>query len=106
MKWSNLAEHKIQKARAEGQLDGLKGAGKPLSVDQGDNIVSAGFRIMAREGVIPREIELKKQVEEQRRRLNTEDDPAQRKREMKRLADLELLLTIEREARLKYFSAG
>ncbi|WP_372605070.1 DnaJ family domain-containing protein, partial [Actibacterium sp.] len=30
MKWRDLAERQIKKAQAEGQLDNLKGAGKPL----------------------------------------------------------------------------
>lgn len=103
MKWSDLAERQIQKARAEGQLDDLAGAGKPLKVEPGDGIVSAGFRIMAKEGVLPREIELKKLVDAQRTKLRDLTDPAARKREMKRLADLELRLSIEREARQKFY---
>ncbi|MEM1130191.1 MAG: DUF1992 domain-containing protein [Pseudomonadota bacterium] len=104
MKWRDLAEHQIQKARAEGQLDDLPGAGKPLKPESGNGIVSAGFRIMAKEGVVPREIELKKAVDAQRKTLaDPALDPDTRKAEMRRLADLLLRLSIEQEARRKYY---
>ena len=63
MKFDKLAERQILKAQAEGQLDDLKGAGKPLSKKGGNTSTAAGFRIMAEAGVVPREIELKKAVE-------------------------------------------
>lgn len=66
MKWSDLAERQVLKAKLEGQLDNLPGSGRPISAEQGGSIESAGFRIMAKEGVVPREIELKKSVELQR----------------------------------------
>ncbi len=58
MNWRDLAEHQIQKAKAEGQFDDLVGQGKPLTPQSGDDIVSAGLGIMAEAGVLPREIEL------------------------------------------------
>ena len=60
MKWSTLVESQIHKAQAEGQLDDLRGAGKPLPKNQGGDVVSAGLGIMAEAGVLPNEIVLKK----------------------------------------------
>lgn len=103
MKWSALSEHQIRKAQAEGQLDELKGAGKPLPHRSGNDVDAAGFRIMADAGVVPREIELKKAVDEQQKRLQSTVGAAERKREMAKLADLQLRLSIEQEARRKYY---
>ncbi|MBT8154594.1 DUF1992 domain-containing protein [Epibacterium ulvae] len=103
MRWRDLAEHQIQKAKADGQLDDLSGQGKPLAMQGCDDIVSAGMGIMAQAGVLPREIELKKAVAAQRQVSAGTTDPDQRKAEMGRLADLELRLNIEQEARRKFY---
>jgi hypothetical protein len=106
MKWRDLAEHQIQKAKAEGQLDNLKGEGKPLKPRQGGDIVSAGMGIMAEAGVLPREIQLKKAVDEQRAKLKAAKDEAAQKEIMRKLADLEMRLAIEQEARRKYYQTS
>lgn len=105
MNFATLAERQILKAKSEGQLDNLKGAGKPLPAQgDGDFGQSVGFRMMAEAGVVPREIELKKAVIEQRQVLANCDDSAAHKRAMAKLADLELRLAIEQEARRRYFT--
>lgn len=106
MKWRDLAEHQIQKARAEGQLDDLKGAGKPLKPRSGDDIVAAGLGIMADAGVLPREIELKKAVDAQREVLQAAKTEADRKAAMAKLADLDMRLSIEQEARRKFYKTS
>lgn len=101
MRLDRLAERQILKAQAEGQLDGLRGAGQPLASTAGDTATEAGFRIMAEAGALPREIELRKAVAAQRARLAAavgED----RRAEAARLADLELRLAIEAEARRRF----
>ncbi len=107
MKFKDLAERQIKKAQAEGQLDGLKGAGKPLPDEgHGDFAAAAGFRVMAEAGALPKEIELKKAVDQQRAVLLAETAPDARKREMAKLADLELRLAIEVEARRKFYKTS
>lgn len=103
MKWRSLIENQINKAKAEGQLEGLEGEGKPLPVRQGGDIVSAGLGIMADAGVLPNEIVLKKQVEAQQQVLKETSDPVARKEEMRKLADLQMRLSIEQEARRKFY---
>jgi hypothetical protein len=107
MSWlSRLAERQIQKARLKGQLQNLKGEGKPLPDRPGDAFVSAGdamgFRIMAEAGVLPEEIILKKQVAAQRAHLATLTDDALRKEAMSELARLEMLQAIAEESRRKF----
>lgn len=101
MKFSKLAERQILKAQAEGQFENLKGAGKPL--DTTDASTDAiGFRIMAEAGALPREIALRKAVEAQTRALREAVGDAARRREAARLADLQLRLDIEAEARRRF----
>ena len=104
MKFQDLAERQILKAQAEGQFDGLKGAGKPLGQAANDGSVDAiGFRIMAEAGALPREIQLRKQIEAQMQVLRGTMNDQDRRREMAKLADLQLRLNIEQEARRRFF---
>ncbi|WP_028028245.1 DUF1992 domain-containing protein [Gemmobacter nectariphilus] len=103
MKFSQLAERQIRKAQAEGQLENLKGAGKPLDLSEAAGSTEAiGFRIMAEAGAVPREVDLRRQVQAQQAILQQTTDPEARKREMARLADLQLRLEIEAEARRRF----
>ncbi len=105
MKFSDLAERQIRKAQAEGQFDTLAGAGKPLpAAGDGDAAEAAGFRIMAEAGALPLEIELRKAVALQMTLLQATTDPDARKVEMARLADLQLRLAIQQEARRKFYN--
>ncbi|ADE84347.1 DnaJ family domain-containing protein [Rhodobacter capsulatus] len=104
MKFSDMAERQILKAQAEGQFENLRGAGKPLNM--GDNAGSSdaiGFRIMAEAGALPREIELRKAVEAQTEKLRAAPTEEDRRREARVLADLQLRLDIEAEARRRFY---
>ncbi len=102
MKFSDLAERQILKAQAQGQFDNLKGAGKPL--DSSDGSADAiGFRIMAEAGALPREVQLRKAVEAQTRILRETTGDKARRREAAKLADLQLRLDIECEARRRFY---
>lgn len=103
MKFSDMAERQILKAQAEGQMDNLKGAGKPLDLSGDGSADAIGFRIMAEAGALPREIQLRKAVAEQTRVMQAAPDEASRKAAMKKLADLQLRLDIEQEARRRFY---
>lgn len=107
MSWlSRMAERQMQKARLQGQLQGLAGEGKPLPDRPGDAFVSAGdamgFRIMAEAGVLPEEIVLKKQIVALSAELAGLADPAARKLLSARLADLQMRHAIAAEARRRF----
>ena len=104
MRWDKLAEQQIRKAEAEGQFDNLKGAGKPLKAEQGESADAAGFRIMHEAGVVPREIELRKQVEALTEKLRQTPEGAERAAIARELAQVQLRLDIEQEARRKYMN--
>lgn len=107
MSWLNkLAERQIARARAQGKLQGLDGEGKPLPDRTADAFVSpgdaVGFRIMAEAGVLPEEIELKKQADAQRAHLATLTDEAERRAAMAVLSDILMRQAIAEEARKKF----
>lgn len=103
MRFQDLAERQILKAQAEGQFDGLKGAGKPLGRSAADGSAEAvGFRIMAEAGALPREIQLRKAIEAQMQVLRQTASELDRRREAAKLADLQMRLNIEAEARRRF----
>ena len=104
MSWLNrLAERQMQKARLKGELQGLKGEGKPLPNHTADAFVTPGeamgFRIMAEAGVLPEEIVLKKEAARLLTELATLTDPAARKAMMARIADVQMRQAMAEEAR-------
>ncbi|ETD83508.1 DUF1992 domain-containing protein [Rhodobacter capsulatus] len=104
MKFSDMAERQILKAQAEGQFENLRGAGKPLNMaDNAGSSDAIGFRIMAEAGALPREIELRKAVEAQTEKLRAARTEEDRRREARVLADLQLRLDIEAEARRRFY---
>lgn len=100
----NLVEHQIRKADAEGQLSGLEGEGKPLPDRHvlEDPAIAAGHRVMAQAGVVPREFELKDQLETARAAFQASTDLTERKDLMARIADLQMRYEMEREAYRKF----
>lgn len=103
MKLSKFAEQQIQKAQREGQLDNLKGAGKPLKVETtADPVTSFGYDVMHQAGVVPAEIDLKKAIQKQAQKLQNITDPEEYKREMRIFSDLQTRLGITEDARRKF----
>lgn len=103
MRFKDLAERQILKAKAEGQLTGLKGEGEPLPhAGFGDAAETAGFRIMAEAGAVPREFTLKEERDAQAKYLASLSDPAERKAAMAKLAELDMHLAIEQDARRRF----
>lgn len=101
-----LGERQILKAQAEGKLKNLKGEGRPLPSRPGDAFVdageAAGNRIMAEAGALPEEIALRKALEAAIADYAALADPAERKRQMARIAELQMKLSIAEEARRKF----
>lgn len=106
MRFDKLAEHQIRKAEAQGQFDDLKGAGKPLEARADTGADGVGMRMMAEEGVLPREFELRKEADALRAALRDLSDGPERAQLLKRLADVEMRRAIEEEARRKYMRQG
>ncbi len=105
-RWTRLTEAQIRKAEREGKLSGLSGEGKPLPNRPGDALIdagdAAGFRIMAEAGALPEEITLKARLDQARADWQATSDPAEKKRRMARIADLQMRYEIARDARRKF----
>ncbi len=60
-----VAERKIQEAMERGDFDNLRGKGKPLPPDGLDNVppdLRMAYKILKNAGVIPEEVELRKNI--------------------------------------------
>ena len=102
-RWDRIAERRMRKAEADGSLKNLSGAGAPLPerpeaapVDTG---TAVGHRIMAEAGALPREITLKKELIALQERYAAETDTAQKTTLMTEIAQAEMRLSMEQEAR-------
>lgn len=106
MSLRRLTEAQIRKAEAEGKLRDLEGEGKPLPYRPGDALIDAGdavgFRIMAEAGALPEEVSLKTHLVAARAAWQAATDPAEKKRLMGRIAELQMRYEIARDARRKF----
>jgi hypothetical protein len=62
---SRLAEEKIKEAIKNGELDNLPGSGKPLHLEDLAGVppeCRAAYKIMKNAGVLPEELEIKKEI--------------------------------------------
>ncbi len=105
--WSEIAEQRIRKAEVEGQFKDLAGAGKPLPDRTGDALIDPGLaighRIMAENGALPEEVQLRKTLDAAKAAYAEAQGEAARKAAMARIADVQMRLSIAEEARRKFF---
>lgn len=107
MSWlGRIAERLIERARDEGDLDDLAGAGKPLPrevIEPGpsDAIEAAGFRIMKKEGVVPIEVTLRRTLSERRAALKAATTPEEKHAAMAALAEAEMRYNMATERRMR-----
>lgn len=69
-------ESQIQDAMAAGAFDNLPGAGKPLSFGEGEGLAGdnwLGFRVLQNGGMLPEWLNLAKEIEHDRERLDSID---------------------------------
>lgn len=100
----DLAEYLIRKAKAEGLLEDYKGARTHIPPTAESNaFLKAGYRIMAEAGALPREISLKKAIAEQYETLHEAKSDEEREEAFRKLADLQMVLGIEQDARRKFY---
>lgn len=96
-----LIDQIVAQSIADGDMDNLPGAGKPLPpVDKPQDALLS--RMMTQAKAKPFIVDLKEQITAAAARLTDETDPVQRKVQMQRLADLQTRLAIEVEAIRKY----
>lgn len=85
---AKIAEERIRKAIEEGEFENLRGAGKPLVLDDETWIpeeLRVAYRFLKNAGCIPPELELKKEIVSLKDLIDTIDDD---KEKLKRLREL------------------
>jgi len=96
-----IIENAIREAQARGDFDNLAGAGKPLD-DQANPADAVMDRLMKESKAVPPAVLLHRDIAACRDRLRHLSDEDARKREQKRLSELQTRLSIELETANKY----
>ena len=100
--FDRLVDRQIQKAIAEGQLSGLKGEGKPLSISSSEAFVAVAGRIMAEAGALPEEFKIKKLLEAAKQNERDAEGDDAKRLAMALIADLERRYNIAVDARRRF----
>jgi hypothetical protein len=72
-----IIEEKIRQAQREGLFDNLAGKGKPLQLDDDSRIdpsLRASYRILKNAGILPQEMQLRREVYDLRQLLSKSED--------------------------------
>ncbi|MEM7544488.1 MAG: DUF1992 domain-containing protein [Pseudomonadota bacterium] len=105
---NRLVERQIQKALAEGQLQGLDGEGKPLPDRSGeafsDMATTVAVRIMAEAGALPEEFKIKKLLEAAKQTYRDAEGAEAKRVAMALIADLQQRYHIAVEARRRFMA--
>jgi Domain of unknown function (DUF1992) len=90
-----IAEQRIAEAIANGDLDDLPGAGRPLDLDD-DRLIAEelrmAYRVLRNAGLVPPQVEARKEAATLRALLASALDEGERSRALARLAVLEMQL--------------
>src|SRR5215208_6012045 len=101
--FARIAEAKIQDGIERGDFDELPGRGKPLRFEDLSRIppnLRMGYKILRNAGVVPPEVELRREVYRLDRQIATTNDPdaLAELRRHRRDSDLSLAIMLERRA--------
>lgn len=104
MAFNKFVEDQIQKGMSEGLFSNLKGAGKPIDLDEYFNTpedLRLAYSLLKNGNIIPPEIEMLKEIGELKEAIKTCADEAKKRVLRKRLDEktLSFNLTIERYKR-------
>lgn len=104
MMFDRLVEQKIREALAAGEFDGLEGAGRPVDLEayfSTPEELRAGFAVLKNAGVAPEEVQLLREVDALKRRLESCRDESARAALEKSIRDksLSFRLLMERRGR-------
>jgi hypothetical protein len=97
MSLDKVLEEQIQRAMSEGKFDNLKGAGKPLNLDDyyaTPEDIRVGYTMLKNNDFVPPEIELIKEIGVLREKIITSADESEKKSLTKKLNEKSLALTL------------
>ena len=111
MSFNKFIEDQIQKGMSEGLFDNLKGAGKPLNLDEYFNTpedLRLGYSILKSGNIIPPEVEMLKEIQYLKEQLKASSDEAEKKRLNKLIQEktLGFNMTMERYKRKRWTISG
>ncbi|HEY0461901.1 MAG TPA: DUF1992 domain-containing protein [Pyrinomonadaceae bacterium] len=106
MSLEKVLEEQIQRAMSEGKFDNLKGAGKPLNLDDyfaAPEDIRVGYTLLKNNEFVPPEVELLKEIGILREKINNCSCESEKKALTKNLNEKSLALTLvlERNKRKK-----
>ena len=106
MSFNKFIEAQIQKGMSEGLFDNLRGAGKPLNLDEYFNTpedLRLGYSILKSGNIIPPEIEMLKEIQHLKEKFADCIDESEKKKLNKLIQEktLGFNLTMERYKRKK-----
>ncbi len=93
-----LIEEKIREAMERGEFDDLPGKGKPLDLDAyfaTPEDVRLGYSVLKSAGCVPVEVELQKEIESLKARLDVSDDERERQSLRKEIEGKTLKLSLD-----------
>lgn len=91
--FEKLVEQKIREAQKAGEFEGLEGAGRPINLEAyfaTPEELRAGYAVLKNAGVVPEEVQLLKEIEALRGRLEASNDAGERGSLGRELAELNL----------------
>jgi hypothetical protein len=97
MSFEKFVEEQIQKAIAEGKFDNLKGAGKPVNLDEyfaAPEDIRAVCSLLKHHEFVPKEVELLREIGEMKEKIKNSADEKQRAELMKILNEKSMALSL------------
>ena len=97
MSLEKILDEQIRNAIAEGKFDNLKGAGKPLNMDDyfaTPEDIRAGYTLLKNNEFVPQEVELLREIGELREQIRNAADEESRQALNKKLNEKQLALTM------------
>jgi hypothetical protein len=97
MSLEKILDEQIKNAMAEGKFDNLKGAGKPLDLDEyfaAPDHIRAGYTLLKNNDFVPQEVELLKAMGQLREKIRESADENEKKVLNKKLNEKSLALSM------------
>ena len=97
MSLEKILDEQIRNAIAEGKFDNLKGAGKPLNMDDyfaTPEDIRAGYTLLKNNEFVPQEVELLREIGELKETIKNSPDGEAKKTLHKKLNEKQLALTM------------
>jgi len=106
MSLDKVLEEQIQRAMSEGKFDNLKGAGKPLNLDEyfaTPEDIRVGYTLLKNNDFVPAEVVLMKEIGELREEIKNSRNDAEKRKLTKDLNEksIALAMILERNKRKK-----